>query len=52
MRNQRLIILVFVFFAVVGSLRAQSTISGYVTGVVTDPSKGGGGQRERHNPES
>jgi hypothetical protein len=39
MRNQRLIVFVFVFFAVVANLRAQSTISGYVTGVVTDPSK-------------
>ena len=38
MRYHKFIMFVFAFFAVVASLRAQSTISGYVTGVVSDPS--------------
>jgi hypothetical protein len=38
MRYQRAIIIVFAVLAVAASLRAQSTISGYVTGVVSDPS--------------
>src|ERR1700691_1013416 len=38
MRYYKFIVFVFAFFAFVASLRAQSTISGYVTGVVSDPS--------------
>ena len=38
MRYHKLIVFIFAFFAVVASLRAQSTISGYVTGIVSDPS--------------
>jgi hypothetical protein len=38
MRYQKIIVFAFAFFAAVASLRAQSTISGYVTGVVSDPS--------------
>ena len=39
MRYQRTLVFISAFFAVAASLHAQSTISGYVTGVVTDPSK-------------
>jgi len=38
MRYHKFIVFIFAFFAVVASLRAQSTISGYVTGIVSDPS--------------
>src|SRR5271168_2227900 len=38
MRYQGIIVIVFAFLAVAAGLRAQSTISGYVTGVVSDPS--------------
>jgi hypothetical protein len=38
MRYHQVIMFAFAFFAVVASLGAQSTISGYVTGVVSDPS--------------
>src|SRR6204780_2136985 len=38
MRYQRVIVIVFALLAFAASLRAQSTISGYVTGVVSDPS--------------
>ncbi|MGA2430740.1 MAG: TonB-dependent receptor, partial [Candidatus Acidiferrum sp.] len=35
----KVIVLIVVLFLSISSLRAQSTISGYVTGTVTDPSK-------------
>jgi hypothetical protein len=38
MRYHQVIMFAFAFFAVLASLGAQSTISGYVTGVVSDPS--------------
>ena len=40
MRFYRFIVLMIAVFFSVGRLQAQSTISGYVTGIVTDPSKG------------
>jgi hypothetical protein len=39
MRFHRVVVLMIVLFLSVGSLQSQSTISGYVTGIVTDPSK-------------
>jgi hypothetical protein len=38
MRYQKFVVFVFAFLAVAAILRAQSTVSGYVTGIVSDPS--------------